>query len=66
VTGDQYEVERLVLTLMGHVRRGERLREQGAGTDELEANHIETERVRWRLANAVRGAAAIQEGPRAA
>jgi hypothetical protein len=54
-----------VLTLMGLVRRGERLRCHGASAEELEANHIETERVRWRLANAVRGAA-IQEGPRAA
>jgi len=63
---EQYEIERLVLTLMGLVRRGERLRGRGASTEELEANHIETERVRWRLANAVRGAAAIQEGPRAA
>ena len=62
---EQYEVERLVLTLMGLVRRGERLRGQGASTEVLEANHIETERLRWRLANAVRGAE-IQEGPRAA
>jgi hypothetical protein len=61
----EYEVERLVLTLIGLVRRGERLRGHGASAEELEANHIETERVRWRLANAVRGAA-IQEGPRAA
>ena len=63
--GDQYEIERLVLTLMGLVRRGERLCRQGASAEELERNHIETERVRWRLANAVRSAA-IQEGPRAA
>ena len=62
---EQYEVERLVLTLMGLVRRGERLRGQGASTEVLEANDIETERMRWRLANAVRGAA-IHEGPRAA
>jgi hypothetical protein len=62
---EQYEVERLVLTLMGSVRRGERLREHGASAEELEANHVATERIRWRLANAVRGAA-IQEGPRAA
>jgi hypothetical protein len=61
----QYEVERLVLTLMGLVRRGERLRGQGASAEELELNRIETERVRWRLANAVRGAA-IERGPRAA
>jgi hypothetical protein len=63
--GEPYEVERLVLTLMGLVRRGERLCRQGASAEELELNHIETERVRWRLANAVRGAA-IQHGPRAA
>jgi len=62
---ERYEVERLVLTLMGLVRRGERLRGYGASAAELEANDIETERVRWRLANAVRGAA-IEEGPRAA
>jgi len=63
--GDQYEVQRLVLTLMGLVRRGERLRSEGASAEELELNHIETERVRWRLANEVRGAA-IPSGPRAA
>jgi hypothetical protein len=63
--GEQYEVERLVLTLMGLVRRGERLRGHGASEEELEANHIETERTRWRLANAVRGTA-MEEGPRAA
>jgi len=62
---EQYEVERLVLTLMGLVGRGERLCGQGASAEELELNRIETERVRWRLANAVRGAA-IQRGPRAA
>jgi hypothetical protein len=65
VTADQYEVERLVLTLMGLFRRGERLCRQGATAEEVELNHIETERVRWRLANAVRGAA-IERGPRAA
>ena len=65
MTADQYEIERLVLTLMGLVRRGERLCTQGATAEELELNHVETERVRWRLANAVRGAA-IQRGPRAA
>jgi hypothetical protein len=62
---DQYEVERLVLTLMGLVRRGERLYVQGASAEERELNRIATERMRWRLANAVRGAA-IQHGPRAA
>jgi hypothetical protein len=63
--GDQYEIERLVLTLMGRVRRGERLRGRGASTEELERNDIETERIRWRLANAVRRVA-IEQGPRAA
>jgi hypothetical protein len=63
--GDQYEIERLVLTLMGLVRRSERLCAQGASAEELELNHIATERVRWRLANAVRGAA-VERGPRAA
>jgi hypothetical protein len=61
----QYEVERLVLTLMGLVRRGERLCGQGASAEALELNRIETERVRWRLANAVRGAA-TERGPRTA
>jgi hypothetical protein len=62
---EQYEVERLVLTLMGLVQRGERLRRQGASEEEQELHRIETERVRWRLANAVRGAA-LEHGPRAA
>jgi len=63
--GEPHEVERLLLTLMGLVRRGERLRRQGASTEELDLNRIETERVRWRLANAVRSAP-VQHGPRAA
>jgi hypothetical protein len=64
---EQFEVERLVLRLMGLVKRGEALRRQGASEDELQRHRIETERVRWRLANAVRRSGGVlEQGPRAA
>jgi hypothetical protein len=64
---EQFEVERLVLVLMGLVRRGEALRREGASEAELERHRIKTERVRWRLANAVRrGGRKLEQGPRAA
>jgi len=48
------EVERLVLELAGLVRREELLALRGADDDELEEHRLQIERMRWRLANAVR------------
>jgi hypothetical protein len=61
----EYEIERLILELAGRVQRRELLRLRGAGEDELEANRLEIERLRWRLAAAMRRRAAAR-GPRVA
>jgi hypothetical protein len=47
------------------VRRRDTLRLRRAGAEELEANQLELDRLRWLLALAVREAA-VREGPRAA
>jgi hypothetical protein len=66
VTREPYETERLLLRLAGLVRRGEVLRAQGAPEEELEANRLEAERLRWRLASAVRRRALTDDRPRVA
>jgi hypothetical protein len=59
------ETMRLLLELAGRLRRRELLRLRGAGEDELEADRLEIERLRWRLAGAVRRRA-VDSGPRVA
>jgi hypothetical protein len=59
------EVDEILTEIEVLVRRRDALRLHRAGTDELEANQLEIDRLRWLLALAVREAA-YREGPRAA
>ena len=63
--GGPDEVDELLAEIEVLVRRRDALRLHGAGDAELEFNRRELERLRWRLARAVREAS-FHEGPRAA
>jgi hypothetical protein len=53
---DQPDIDRLLVRLRGLVLVRDLLERRGASTPEIEAHSAEIERVRWRLADAVRAA----------
>jgi len=53
---DQTDIERLLVRLRGLVLVRNILEQRGASKPEIEAHSAEIERVRWRLADAVRAA----------
>jgi hypothetical protein len=64
-SGGTGDVDRALYEVAALVRESDRLRGRGADEVELERNRLALERVRWRLANAVRRSA-VDEGPQAA
>ena len=53
---DQTDIDRLLVRLRGLVLVRNLLEQRGASKPEIEAHSVEIERVRWRLADAVRAA----------
>jgi len=53
---DQTDIDRLLVRLRGLVLVRNILEQRGASKPEIEAHSAEIERVRWRLASAVRAA----------
>jgi len=51
---NQTDIDRLLLRLQGLVLVRDLLERRGASTPEIDAHSAEIERVRWRLADAVR------------
>ena len=63
--GHRHHVDGLLREIAALVREDDLLRARGADAGELERNHLALERLRWRLAHAVRRNA-VTGGPQAA